>query len=151
MKQFEKNSTFKFSINSAFKKIAVLVFSLTILSSLVSYTLVLGKEKELSKLHTITHNIQMDNVDIRNDVEFTRSLYNVHYQSKSLSYLKKPDKIIEIDLSEKILKPEEVISLARENDEEVIWDVTNGFHEAYEKLIEELSKFPFPIGGLILK
>ena len=104
MKQFEKNSTFKFSINSAFKKIAVLVFSLTILSSLVSYTLVLGKEKELSKLHTITHNIQMDNVDIRNDVEFTRSLYNVHYQSKSLSYLKKPDKIIEIDLDKQDLR-----------------------------------------------
>lgn len=48
------------------------------------------------------------------------------------------NKIIEIDLSSKILKPEEVISLARESDEEVIWDVTNGFHEAYEKIIQEI-------------
>ena len=50
--------------------------------------------------------------------------------------LKKYGEIIEVNLSEKILKPEEVISLARQNDEEVIWDVTNGFHEEYEKIVE---------------
>lgn len=48
-------------------------------------------------------------------------------------------KVIETNLSEKILKPEEVIALARENDEEVIWDTTNGFHDAYESIIKEIK------------
>src|SRR3989338_5534791 len=52
--------------------------------------------------------------------------------------LKKYGKIIEVNLSEKILKPEEVISLARQNDDEVILNVTNGFHEGYEKIVEEI-------------
>ncbi len=49
-------------------------------------------------------------------------------------------KLIEVDLSKRILKPEEIIFLARENEEEVIWDVTNGFHKAYEKIIDEIKK-----------
>lgn len=49
-------------------------------------------------------------------------------------------KLIKVDLSKKILKPEQVISLARENDKEVIWDVTNRFHQAYEGIIQEIKK-----------
>ena len=48
-------------------------------------------------------------------------------------------KIIEVNLSEKILTPEEMIALARENNKEVIWDATNGFHEAYETIIKEIK------------
>lgn len=48
-------------------------------------------------------------------------------------------KVIRINLSAHILKPEEVISLARETDEEVIWDVTNGWHDAYEDLVKEIK------------
>lgn len=48
-------------------------------------------------------------------------------------------KVIRVDLSSHIIKPEEVISLARETDEEVIWDVTNGWHEAYEDIIKEVK------------
>jgi len=49
-------------------------------------------------------------------------------------------KLIKVDLSKKILKPEQVISLARENDKEVIWDVTNKSHQAYEDIIQEIKK-----------
>lgn len=48
-------------------------------------------------------------------------------------------KVIEVDLSKKILKPENSIALARENDEELIWDVTNGYHDAYESIIKEIK------------
>jgi len=48
-------------------------------------------------------------------------------------------KVIEVDLSKKIFKPEEVIAIARESDEEVIWDVTNGFHQAYHSIIQEIK------------
>lgn len=54
--------------------------------------------------------------------------------------LEKYGEIVEVNLSEKILKPEEVISLVRQNDEEIIWDVTNGFHEGYEKIVEEVKQ-----------
>ncbi|MBN1495108.1 PLP-dependent lyase/thiolase [Candidatus Peregrinibacteria bacterium] len=48
-------------------------------------------------------------------------------------------KVIRVDLSSHILKPKEIISLARETDEEVIWDITNGWHEAYENIIKEIK------------
>lgn len=49
-------------------------------------------------------------------------------------------KLIKVDLSKKILKPEQVMSLARENDQEVIWGVTNRFYQAYEGIIQEIRK-----------
>ncbi len=50
-------------------------------------------------------------------------------------------KVIRVDLSSRILKPEEIISFARETDEEVIWDVTNGWHEVYENIIKEIKGY----------
>jgi len=48
--------------------------------------------------------------------------------------------VIEINLDQKILRPEELITIARETDEEVIWDVTNGYEDAYVSLIKEIAK-----------
>ncbi len=46
--------------------------------------------------------------------------------------------VIELNLDEKILRTEEIISFARERDDEVIWDVTNGYEEAYAGVISEI-------------
>lgn len=68
------------------------------------------------------------------------SVIDIHLPSSIKEALQEVcSKIIEKDLSKKILKPEEVIALARENDKEVIWDVTNGFHGAYESIIGEIK------------
>lgn len=48
--------------------------------------------------------------------------------------------VIEINLEQKILRPEELITIARETDEEVIWDVTNGYEDAYVSIIKEISR-----------
>lgn len=48
--------------------------------------------------------------------------------------------LIEVNLQHKILRPEEVISFAREREDEVIWDVTNGYEESYVPLVAELLK-----------
>ncbi len=48
-------------------------------------------------------------------------------------------KVIRVDLSSHIFNPEEIISLARETEEELIWDVTNGWQEAYEDIIKEIK------------
>lgn len=47
--------------------------------------------------------------------------------------------VIEHNLNGTILKPEDVISLARGSDDEVIWDVTNGYSIAYQSILEELK------------
>jgi len=46
--------------------------------------------------------------------------------------------VIELNLEHKILRPEELISFAREKEDEVIWDVTNGYEEIYDDIVVEL-------------
>jgi len=46
--------------------------------------------------------------------------------------------VIEHNLNYKILRPEEIISFAREREEEVIWEVTNGYEDAYENVFKEI-------------
>jgi threonine synthase len=46
--------------------------------------------------------------------------------------------VIELNLHSKYLLPEDTVHYARENDQEVIWDVTNGYEEGYEEVIKEI-------------
>lgn len=46
--------------------------------------------------------------------------------------------VIELNLDHKILRPEELIAFARETDEEVIWDVTNGYEDEYASVLDEI-------------
>lgn len=48
--------------------------------------------------------------------------------------------VIELNLDEKILRPEEIVAFAREREDEVIWDVTNGYEEAYAPVVTEIFK-----------
>jgi cysteine synthase len=48
--------------------------------------------------------------------------------------------VIEHNLEHKILRPEETISFARETEDEVIWDATNGYEEAYSEVLSEILK-----------
>ena len=48
--------------------------------------------------------------------------------------------VIEVNLQHKILRPEEVISFAREKEGEVIWDITNGYEQAYASVVAELRE-----------
>ena len=86
------------TLNPKVKMFVVMAVLLAGISSLISYTLVLSKEKDIQSLHSETIVTQMDNIDIKNDVEFTKSLYNVYGKAKTLTFLHKPDKIIEVDL-----------------------------------------------------
>lgn len=52
------------------------------------------------------------------------------------------DAVIEHDLSASVLKPEDVVALARTSENEVIWDVTNGYSAAYQPIIDELEREP---------
>ena len=63
-----------------------------------------------------------------------RVSFDVRDKLEKFSY-----KVIDVDLSKKILGPEEVIPMTRESDEEVIWDVTNGFHQAFQSIVQEIK------------
>lgn len=59
--------------------------------------------------------------------------------------------VIEADLTKEILKPEEVIALARSHEEEAIWDVTNGYASAHAAILDDIKE-PFdhlvcPVGS----
>jgi cysteine synthase len=46
--------------------------------------------------------------------------------------------VIELNLKHKILRPEELIAFAREREDEVIWDVTNGYEDSYGAIVDEI-------------
>lgn len=66
--------------------------------------------------------------------------------------------VIEINLDHKILRPEELIAFAREKEDEVIWDVTNGYEENYSTVFNEIVRkvtpdyivVPIGSGGIYL-
>lgn len=51
-------------------------------------------------------------------------------------------RVIQHDLSSHELKPRDVVALARSKKDEKIWDVSNGFEEAYEDIIAEIADDP---------
>ena len=103
-------------IPKSVKAITIVLLMLAGISSLASYTMVLCQENALEQLHSKTLGTQMDNIDISNDVEFSRSLYNVYGKSRSIAYLHKPTRIIEVDLNNKVADVEVVSTDANSMD-----------------------------------
>lgn len=52
--------------------------------------------------------------------------------------------VIELNLNHKIMRPEELIAFAREKEDEVIWEVTNGYEENYYPIVDEIRKIVDP-------
>ncbi|MEX0649746.1 MAG: PLP-dependent lyase/thiolase [Candidatus Andersenbacteria bacterium] len=61
--------------------------------------------------------------------------------------------VIELNLNHKIMRPEELVAFAREKEEEVIWEVTNGYEENYHPIVKEIfaevepSHIVVPVGS----
>lgn len=49
-------------------------------------------------------------------------------------------RVVEVDLSKEIFQPEDVMKLARETRREVIKDVTNGYHIAFQSIVTEIKE-----------
>lgn len=95
--EFKVNNVISKLINVTSKNIIFSILAVVVIVSFVSYTMVLCKENELLKLHRQTSITQMENVDVKTQVEFAKSIYNVESKAASLVFLHKPDKIIEVD------------------------------------------------------
>jgi hypothetical protein len=107
------------NINKLLKRVILVLLGLAVASSFVSYTLVLCKENDILSLHKKTVEVQMENNDIKTEVEFARSLYTVQNKVSTLNFLHKPDKIIEIEEGYKASNVE-VTEFPRIVDERVI-------------------------------
>lgn len=58
--------------------------------------------------------------------------------------------VIPLNLHEKILRTEEIIAFARERDDEVIWDVSNGFEEAYHSVVKEIVEEKSKVSHIVV-
>lgn len=79
----------------------------------------LAKETEIKVVCIVDRNLNQETIN---------SLKQVAYQ------------VIEVNLQHKILRPEEIIAFAREREDEVIWDVTNGYEESYSPIVSEIRE-----------
>jgi threonine synthase len=73
------------------------------------------------------------------------SIVNKNIDAKVKNFLKEVCyQVIEVNLEHKILRTEEIIAFAREKEDEVIWDVTNGYEEHYVSMLAEIVKKVVP-------
>lgn len=84
---------------SIFKFNRFLSFSLlaTIVISMVSYSMVVAKENQIVAAHNKTNEIGYENIELQNKVDYARSYYNVNDKVSKVSFLKKPDKVLEVN------------------------------------------------------
>ena len=61
----------------------------------------------------------------------------LHFSTKKLLREVAYD-VVEVNLGSHIFHPEELTMIAREKDKEVIWDVTNGYEENYNRIADEI-------------
>lgn len=100
-----------------------------------------AKEELIDKLCLITSGnagYSLAKFASSSDIEVV-SIIDRHLKPTIIRRLKRAGRVIKADLASKILTPEETISLARDSVTEVIWDVTNGYHKAYEAIIREVK------------
>jgi hypothetical protein len=89
-----------------FKFNRLLSFSLAgcILVTMVSYSMVVAKENQIAQVHSKTNEINFENIDLQNKVDYVKSFYNVNDKIAKISFLKKADKIIEVEAASASLK-----------------------------------------------
>ena len=117
---FPNNKKAKSFVKSYLKLIIIIIISGVGLISLISYTMVLCLENKVLSLHKDTAKIQMENVDIKTQVEFAKSLYNVQNKAATLNFLHRPDKIIEVDYDSRKINVNNLIKPVSKPVEKVI-------------------------------
>ncbi|MDD3013783.1 MAG: hypothetical protein PHC34_08790 [Candidatus Gastranaerophilales bacterium] len=79
-----------------FNRFLSCVLGISILISVVSYSMVIAKENAIIAYHNKANDVNYDNIELQNKVDYARSFYNVNEKISKISFLKKPDKVIEV-------------------------------------------------------
>ena len=93
---FKRNVNQK--INAIFKLNHFLstMLILSVIISMVSYSMVAAKETQVSVIHSDTNELNFENIELQNKVDHARSFYNINNKIADVNFLKKPDNIIEV-------------------------------------------------------
>lgn len=79
-----------------FNRFLSCVLGVSILISVVSYSMVIAKENAIIAYHNQANDVNYDNIELQNKVDYARSFYNVNEKIAKVSFLKKPDKVLEV-------------------------------------------------------
>ena len=82
-----------------FNRFLSLVLVLSVVISMVSYSMVVAKEEVIISVHNDTNDLNFENVELQNKVDNARSFYNINDKIAKISFLQKADKILEVNAS----------------------------------------------------
>lgn len=86
-----------------FNRFLSFALGITILVSMISYSMVVAKESAVITAHNRTHEINFENIELQNKVDHTKSFYNMNEKIAKIGFLKKADKVLEVKESALIL------------------------------------------------
>ncbi|MDD3151203.1 MAG: hypothetical protein PHV68_10285, partial [Candidatus Gastranaerophilales bacterium] len=67
-----------------------------IIISMASYSFVIAKQSKMSAIQQKTAEINYENAELQNKVDFLKSFYNINKQVSKIKKLQKAEKIIEV-------------------------------------------------------
>lgn len=69
---------------------------LSAVASMVSYSMVVAKENSLTSVHNSTNEINFENIELQNKVDYARSFYNINNKVARVNFLKKAETVLEV-------------------------------------------------------
>jgi hypothetical protein len=79
-----------------FNRFLSCILVLSIFISIVSYSMVIAKENAIVAYHNKANDVNYDNIELKNKVDYAKSFYNVNNKINKISFLKKADKVMEV-------------------------------------------------------
>lgn len=73
-----------------------------IVLSMVSYLAVIAKENRVKDLHSITNQINYENIELQNRVDYLKSFYTIDDKVQKIDFLKKADKVMEVEKKNRV-------------------------------------------------
>lgn len=93
---FKRNISSKVGIAFKLNNFLCSMLVVSIVVSMVSYSMVAAKETQVSSVHSDTNELNFENIELQNRVDHARSFYNINNKIAKVDFLKKPDNVIEV-------------------------------------------------------
>lgn len=79
-----------------FNRFLSCVLVLSVFVSVVSYSMVIAKENAIVAYHNKANEVNYDNIELKNKVDYAKSFYNVNNKVTKINFLRKADKVLEV-------------------------------------------------------
>jgi len=94
---FPENENLKDIAIFKFNRFVSFILVAFIITSMVSYSMVIAKDNAIVSIHNKINDMNFENIDLQNKVDYARSFYNINDKIEKANFLKKPDKIWEVN------------------------------------------------------